>query len=60
MVRMNVPADTPRALTMLGRESDAGPHHALLKVIVQFPTVMMKQCYIDEFEIIDDHRTGKS
>ncbi|XP_051009917.1 40S ribosomal protein S15a-like [Acomys russatus] len=29
------------------------------KVIVQFLTVMMKQGYIDEFEIVDDHRAGK-
>lgn len=60
MVCKNVLADAPRALTMLGRESDAGPHQALLKVIVQFPTVMMKQCYTDELEIIEDHRAGKS
>ncbi|WP_411016712.1 30S ribosomal protein S8, partial [Salmonella sp. s51944] len=29
------------------------------KVIVKFLTVMMKHGYIDEFEIVDDHRGGK-
>uniref|UniRef100_F7DKK7 40S ribosomal protein S15a n=1 Tax=Monodelphis domestica TaxID=13616 RepID=F7DKK7_MONDO len=29
------------------------------KEIVWFLTVMMKQSYIGEFEIIDDHRAGK-
>lgn len=29
------------------------------KVIVWFLTVMMKHGYIDEFEIIEDHRAGK-
>eukprot|EP00050_Salpingoeca_kvevrii_P005538 m.284515 g.284515 ORF g.284515 m.284515 type:complete len:131 (-) comp11160_c0_seq1:59-451(-) len=29
------------------------------KVVVKFLTVMMKHGYIDEFEIVDDHRAGK-
>ncbi|ELW49187.1 40S ribosomal protein S15a [Tupaia chinensis] len=29
------------------------------KVIVQFLTVMMKHCYIGNFEIINDHRAEK-
>ncbi|MRC56846.1 30S ribosomal protein S8 [Bacillus thuringiensis] len=29
------------------------------KVIVRFLTVMMKHGYIGEFELIDDHRSGK-
>ncbi|WP_411026525.1 30S ribosomal protein S8 [Salmonella sp. s54395] len=29
------------------------------KVIVKFLTVMMKHGYIEEFEIVDDHRGGK-
>merc|ERR1712043_71036 len=29
------------------------------KVVVRFLTVMMKHGYIGEFEIVDDHRSGK-
>ena len=29
------------------------------KVIIRFLTVMMKHGYIGEFEIVDDHRSGK-
>ncbi|KAL5473117.1 hypothetical protein EMCRGX_G027563 [Ephydatia muelleri] len=29
------------------------------KVVVKFLTVMMRHGYINEFEIVDDHRSGK-
>ena len=29
------------------------------KVVVRFLTVMMKHGYINEFEVVDDHRAGK-
>ena len=45
-----------RVLTVLKREANA----RFFSKVVWFLTVMMKHGYIDEFEIIDDHRAGKS
>ncbi|XP_050997603.1 40S ribosomal protein S15a-like [Acomys russatus] len=57
MVRMNVLADA------LNNAEKRGKHQVLIrpcsKIIVRFLTVMMKQGYIGEFEIIDDHRAGE-
>ncbi|KAJ9463615.1 40S ribosomal protein S15a-1 [Diplonema papillatum] len=60
MTRMSVIAD---ALKSMANASRKGKRQVLLrpssKVLVKFLTVMQKHGYINEFEIVDDHRSGK-
>ena len=60
MTRMSTLAD---ALKTMANASRKGKRQVLLrptsKVIVKFLTVMQKHGYINEFEIVDDHRGGK-
>ncbi|KAK9900054.1 putative RPS22A-ribosomal protein S15a.e.c10, cytosolic [Cystobasidium minutum MCA 4210] len=60
MVRISVLAD---ALNNISNAEKTGKRQVIIrpssKVIVRFLTVMQKKGYIDEFEEIDDHRSGK-
>uniref|UniRef100_A0A915KBW6 40S ribosomal protein S15a n=1 Tax=Romanomermis culicivorax TaxID=13658 RepID=A0A915KBW6_ROMCU len=60
MVRMDALSD---ALNAISNAEKRGKRQVLIrpcsKVIVRFLTVMMKQGYIGEFEIVDDHRSNK-
>ncbi|KAK9460498.1 40S ribosomal protein uS8, partial [Lipomyces oligophaga] len=51
------------ALNAINNAEKMGKRQVLIrpssKVIIKFLTVMQKHGYIDEFEYVDDHRSGK-
>ncbi|OQR74144.1 40S ribosomal protein S15a isoform 1 [Tropilaelaps mercedesae] len=60
MVRANVLAS---ALNSINNAEKRGKREVLIRpcsnVIIKFLSVMMKKGYIGEFEVVDDHRSGK-
>jgi small subunit ribosomal protein S15Ae len=60
MVRISVLNDTLKSITNAERR---GKRQVLIrpssKVVIKFLRVMQKHGYIDEFEVIDDHRANK-
>ena len=60
MVLMSALHDALKSITNAER---AGKRQVMLrpssKVVIKFLMVMMKHGYIEEFEVIDDHRSGK-
>merc|ERR1712057_16831 len=61
MVRINV---LNGALNAISNAERRGKRQVLIrpssKVIIKFLQVMMKHGYVGEFELIDDHRSGKN
>ncbi len=60
MVRVSVLGDTLKSILKRWRR---GKRQVLVrpssKVVIKFLQVMQKHGYIEEFEVIDDHRSGK-
>lgn len=60
MVRVSVLGDTLKSILNAERR---GKRQVLVrpssKVVIKFLQVMQKHGYIEEFEVIDDHRSGK-
>merc|ERR1719352_1335176 len=56
MVRINVLNDALKSITNAERR---GKRQVLVRPCIKFMQVMMRNQYIGEFEIVDDHRAGK-